>query len=590
MKILFLHISDIHCQDNTDISHIKIKKIVDSIKRFSNQIDEVVLICSGDITWSGKVNEFKVAKKLFGILISEIDKTLNLNKYINFVMVPGNHDLDMKHLRRDSSKILKYYEDKSIDDKYLKELLALNNFFEYSKSKKCFVNSKTCETKVIKFNNYDYKIQFNLLNTAPFSTFKADSKEIHYLPDKSFSKLYKRDDCNLCITVMHHSTEWFHWDTKDKLENIIYRNSDIIFQGHEHIMHNVRISDENKNNILIIKGGEFSINNTMASQYNVMIFDTESNTVDETWYDWDYTIPIFKEKQINNKLPLTLKSILFLENYEFRDEFYKDKQNICESILDYYIFPKIFYRYEKDTVDRIIDEEKIFSEIKEKELIEIHGNKSTGKTSLLKYLYSVSQKYGFVPLYLGGNDYNNIKVDKIIKRLFEDQYDDGDFEKYNQLEKEKKILLIDDFNRISNKNHNLLNRLLEQVGHIIFTTGDEFKIDVIASAKEEINKENILQLELSYFYKEKRNSLIYRICEVKTQLSPVEIEGVALVIDKMVQKQMGLFSLSPEFIITYLKYFLNTSESKSKNDDVFNKIFETNINTAIIKHTSDKKT
>lgn len=58
---------------------------------------------------------------------------------------------------------------------------------------------------------------------------------------------------------MHHSTEWFHWDKKEILENIIYRNSDIIFQGHEHLPHNVVITDEEKNEIRIFKGGELSL-------------------------------------------------------------------------------------------------------------------------------------------------------------------------------------------------------------------------------------------------------------------------------------------------------------------------------------------
>lgn len=52
---------------------------------------------------------------------------------------------------------------------------------------------------------------------------------------------------------MHHSTEWFHWDKKEILENIIYRNSDIIFQGHEHLLHNVVITDEEKMKYVYLK-------------------------------------------------------------------------------------------------------------------------------------------------------------------------------------------------------------------------------------------------------------------------------------------------------------------------------------------------
>lgn len=587
MKILFVHISDIHCKSNTYHSNIKIRKIADAITAYKEDICKIILICSGDISFSGKKEEFQVAEKLFDNLISEIKSRCEIHDDIEFLIVPGNHDLDMDLLNRDSSEIIKYYSNNKISEKYSDELSALSNYYEFANKYVGSSCDKICETRILSLNEGEYTIQFNIINTAPFSTFKADSKEIHYLPESEFSKLYREDYCDLCITIMHHSTEWFYWDTKEKLENILFRNTDIIFQGHEHISHATQIINEDKNRIFVIKGGEYDIDNAHASQFNIAIFDTDNSTIKEILFDWDYKTPIFKVKKTTDDIDVNVKSSLFLLNEDFEKDFYKDSQDISERFLDYFVFPKLIYVWDERTDKCIVNEEELFNELGQKECIEIQGDKSFGKTSLLRYLYSVSQREGYIPLYLGSDEYGTIKVSKIIKRLFEDQYSREDWDKFSQLPKQNKVLYIDNIERIINdgKKTKLINQLLEQVGHIVYSIKTESTIDAIELAKDKINEEKNIKLKLSRFFKEKRNSLIWKICELKASLTKDEIEEITLIIEKIIQKQTSLFSLSPEFIVSYLKYFLVSGNFKEKKDDIFNKVFETNINSSVIKFT-----
>lgn len=590
MKVLFLHLSDMHCKESTNINNVKVDKIVQSVLGFKGKIDEVIIICSGDITWSGKVNEFKAAKTVLGYIIGNIASKLELNKFINFIVVPGNHDIDMTKLDRTSSEILDYYKEKNVDTYFYEEIKCMSNFFKYSKSKKCFTHNDVCESINIKLkSDPNYQFRINIINTAPFSTLKADNKEVHYIPDSEMTPLYRDENCSICITVMHHSTEWFHWDVKERLENILYRNSDIIFQGHEHLPHNISLIENDNNKIHIFKGGELSIDNAMASQYGIVILDTEASTIDEYLYTWDYKTPIFKEKQLSKNKKLFIKSSLYICNKEFTEEFYKDKHNLCDSFLSYYVFPKIYYSYtDEDKTKGVLSEDQLFNEIHSKEIIEIKAEKNAGKTSFLRYLYSIAQNYKLVPLYIGADEYPSFKVDKIIKRTFCDQYDECDYDKFKQLPKERKLLLIDDADSFSNLKliNMVLSKLTDEVGHIIFTSGDNYNADIIENAKDIINMDHTLQLSMSKFYKEKRQQLVTNICRVTTKMNDTEINDVVNFIDNMVHRRSGIFSLSPEFIITYLKYFLANNRQKSKQDDVFNKIFETNIYTSIIESTS----
>lgn len=52
MKILFLHLSDAHLKDNTDLRLINIKSIVNSLAQIGS-FDECALVFSGDIVNAG---------------------------------------------------------------------------------------------------------------------------------------------------------------------------------------------------------------------------------------------------------------------------------------------------------------------------------------------------------------------------------------------------------------------------------------------------------------------------------------------------------------------------------------------------------
>ena len=92
MKILFLHLSDAHLTQETNLSEINTNAIVNSLSQMGN-FDECVLVFSGDIANSGNENEYKVAGRMFGRIIKGIiDKYFDGNKHIQTLIVPGNHD------------------------------------------------------------------------------------------------------------------------------------------------------------------------------------------------------------------------------------------------------------------------------------------------------------------------------------------------------------------------------------------------------------------------------------------------------------------------------------------------------------------
>jgi len=449
MKILFIHLSDIHCKVNTDPNNIKVEKMVAALKSIEKP-DEVVLICTGDLAWSGMQNEYSVVKSFIGAIINKIKEQVCVNKYIHILLVPGNHDLNMDNLARKADDIAGYYSKKTVETEFNNELQFSKHFFEYAKGKKCFVDSIISDNVLMRFPGYI--VQVNLLNTAPFSTLKNDNQGLHYFPDSAFRNIIKRDSVDLCITLMHHSTEWFEWDTKNKLNNAICRNSDIIFQGHDHILQKIEMEINNDEHVVVLKGGEFAVDNTHASQFSALLFNTENNEYSEYKFDWVHSENMFSNSEYKKEQRLKIKTNLLLQTVSFMDSFLQDNMGMSKSFIDYFVFPKLITKnngaaYEKG---KEVEEKDFFDLLIHSGVINITGGDLTGKTSLLKYLYKTSLEKGFTPLFLGKEDCKESKLDKVIQNLFEDQYGENeyDFKRYKQLDHNNRIIMIDDFDQI----------------------------------------------------------------------------------------------------------------------------------------------
>ena len=67
MNLIFLHLSDLHLKNESDISDFHLQKIIDSLNTYKVDIDKVIIIVSGDITYSGEKTQFDCAWKLFGV-------------------------------------------------------------------------------------------------------------------------------------------------------------------------------------------------------------------------------------------------------------------------------------------------------------------------------------------------------------------------------------------------------------------------------------------------------------------------------------------------------------------------------------------
>ena len=162
MKIALIHLSDFHIKAGEHFLTEKVEGFVAALNTLG-EIDEYTVVFSGDLAYSGKVNEYKTSRKLLSRLIGEI-KVKNKNKYVDLFLVPGNHDLNLPKTARTRRDIQSHYDEGSIESILDTEFSYLDNFYSFGD-----LTGKIPYDKLLsqRFRTYgDYKIQFNLIKKS----------------------------------------------------------------------------------------------------------------------------------------------------------------------------------------------------------------------------------------------------------------------------------------------------------------------------------------------------------------------------------------------------------------------------------------
>lgn len=585
MKIAIVHLSDFHIHAGEKFLPQKINGVLAALN-ILGKVDDYIVVFSGDLSHSGQVNEFKQSRYLLGKIISGI-KQKNDNKFVNFFMVPGNHDLCLPSNARVRQDIQEHYDNGTIDELIPEEISYLENFYSHSNANgkipyDIFLSKRYC--------TFDgYKMQFNLINTAPFSTLEPDDKELHYFPDSKINLLTRAVDANLCITVMHHSYEWFNWNYKSNLEKAIIDNSELLLYGHDHRERTTSLSIDNSLDTWISSAGQMTFSSLdNVDSFNAMVVDTETNSFDGFVFTWDRSSKIYSHKVLASQKSLQNHSAKLMPLPSFIKSIKQDNYNLSDDFTDYFVFPKLVAEtqneFERNKTATNIEE--LLSILDEKKKLVISGATNSGKTTLLKYLYC-SLTNEKTPLFLSADGRQHIKTQNFIRHLFEDQYGDDRslFERYEQLDLDKKVLIVDGWDLLNIKNQSaLMQKIEESFGYIIISICTS-RTNLVEVVKGEIDEQSqYFELHIKPFFTEKRNELVRNICLQKSVYNDDDANNVNRLIDSLVQNNSGLFSLNPAFIVRYTNCFIQDPyQDYTKGEAVFSKIFEFELNQSIMK-------
>lgn len=593
MKILFLHLSDAHLREGTNLSQINANAIIRSLAQMG-EFDECVLIFSGDIVQSGGENEYKVAGRLFSGIIKGInDRYFEKKHHIHVMVVPGNHDNLALNPDRKMEELKSYYTDKKLESHFNDELCQLNHFYTFANRNKCYYKGKIIDVRTIKVGYLN--IKFNLINSAPFSLLGSDNgdKGMHYLPDREISKLDWSGKEDYTISVLHHGPEWFSDKTKEALYEKLYVNSDLILVGHEHYSKNEDKIVNGKHKVDISTGIALYGTDTEHG-FNAIILDTDAKKL--KGYKYIYNGNIYKPSKMpilqNDKIIFKGKN-RFRHTEKYEEYLFTDiDQREGDKYMDYFVFPLLESKNINDELKNYSAPtiEKFIELLRTKKIISIEGSARTGKTILAKYLCSyLSKEYS--PILLTEDDFGTKDNNKIIRYALENQYgEDVDYDDYEQMDALDKVLIVDRYDKISkNRWNDFFYAKKEEFGHIILFCGIDWNINIKEKAIEELTEDSIFYLKICPFYYTKRKELIEKICSNNKEQKIKDVGEMVTRINDEITNQIKFFQLTPDFIYQYVTYYLNFPYIKTQNDsNVFNKVFEGNITFRISRSTKEE--
>ena len=584
MKILFLHLSDLHLKTENAVSVFHIEKILDTLRE-TGKFDRMIMILSGDISFSGKEEEYSVANKLITAIFKLIKKKDVYKGYINVICVPGNHDIDHGEMPLSCTDLNKICKEHTYREHLNSELDKLNNFFDFAHRRKCFTSNALFDQRIIKYP--EYKIEVNMINTAAFSIKRDEDKGMHYIDQASINLLNTPTGADFVITVMHHSYDWYIDIQKDQLEKAILCKSSLLFAGHEHRIGSKRFSYDDNAYTFFHAGGALCENDDWSkSEFEVSVLDTDTSKYSLHLYKWNQSQGQYETSTSTN---VTLPSKPSVERKLTVTEAFKENmtssplKTLSNKIEDFYVFPRIETDSFEDSKNKeFVSIESFVEEIVNQKRILLTGSNGCGKTALLKQLFLRLSKEKCV-VFCDIDTIKNKESRKIVKSNFEEIYGDNysDYERFKQLPPENKVLIIDDIDQIKSTDfEKYISSIADEFGLMIFATKNVIDLDMIERVKRALDSEQaITRYKITPFYADKREELIRKVVSIKNKKDPtINIDETVELLCKSIKQQKQYMTLAPEFIINFAEYYCNNIGTVSSSDStVFSKVFEANI-------------
>lgn len=515
MSLSIVHLSDIHIKGKEDTIFKRVEEIKHACVSALPSNGDVIIVISGDIAFSGSADQYELASDI----ISQISEYIKQQKssYIHFAFAPGNHDCDFTISNSVRDTLVSAVKPKTVDSQYYNDVAKVQEkYFEFAKK---YEMNSTDAVSTVEWEIDGNSVLFVLINTAWMSVLNETPGKV-IMPSALLSEV-SSEKYKLVFSIFHHPENWLNPDYKTEFVDYIRHSADILLVGHEHIKDSYEKIGQTFS-VFCNHGKELQDSNSDESAFSIILFDSSYQNYDLIDFTWNGTC---YDRTADDSRPFHKNSAIFDSVFHPNDStitnindmgiainhFAKDEVTLS----DLYVWPeinKVIYHSDKKTTCKI--QLNVFSELDNNYINFVVGSSSSGKTAFAKMVYLTYAPDDVCCIFLNGTDFKSIdekKISEVIENAFMVQYSKCRIEDFRKLPKEKRVIIIDDFDCMrfhGDRRNSIINYLSDYFGKAYYFLASDIELPPILSSKAMVALPEIFTYDILPLGNKKRKELI----------------------------------------------------------------------------------
>ena len=509
MKLLIIHLSDTHLHSERNSVITKFPFVAKALQNEEVELAGVVVVVSGDIAFSGRTEEYKVAADCLSQLKNELSTKTKAND-VRFVFVPGNHDCEFPRAgsaRETIINALRKGINAPVDDGMVDLCCDVQrSFFTFRDAFPTGSPNRPVGPIYWEYiwNKGEINVLFRCYNTAWLSQLSEQQGSL-FFPEKYLRSALSAAPADYCVAVFHHPYNWLSAATHREFRGHIEKISDLVLTGHEHEPdHYQKYTFRGEANEYL-EGAVFQEKDQPErSGFHVICVDLASQrqrVVSFFWQDGMY-VPTelgsgwapYKRAGRGGKRDFDL-SDQFSKWVDDPGAAFAHPAKADLTLSDIFVFPNLKefqIRAKHEFVyGSLVEGRDVLKALSPKRRVLIFGRQQAGKTTLAKVLFRDFYNKGITPVLLSGDDLSRehvelAKFEELVEQSFQNQYRNPLLPKFQQLDREKTLIIIDDYDqaRLNAKGRlKLLHNVCSRYDRVFIFGDDVLQMEEIASAK-----------------------------------------------------------------------------------------------------------
>lgn len=481
-KLLLVHLSDIHVRSEQDAILGRAEQIIAAVRNLDYELEAAIIAVSGDLAFSGSESQYEAVWVFLSELAARLREELSARERgssvpVTILAIPGNHDCDFTGVGGVRNMVIdgvlanpQQAADASVVDLCTE---VQRPFFEalgaYGANG---LGSPTSEYDRYLAYQYDVlvgdrTVQFLCFNTAWLSL-RHEAQGRLYLPAGVVPTPPQNAD--FVVAMFHHPYNWMEANAARAFRKRIEATADLILSGHEHdaTRRTQAVSTGESNEY--VEGGVLQDSaDPTVSTFNAFVLDITGRKQKATEFTWDGVryVPLGVDGDAGDDFSLEWEDLQVArlrarDSFELNDTMQKNLDDLGISLAhrergllglsDVFIFPDLqeVTHSAPESGRRILGDD-VVDLVKKSPRLLILGDTDAGKTCLAKMVFRQLHQAGYVPVLIdaAGKLPTGERLYAKLVRLFDEQYSPCARDTYRQLDRGRRVIIVDNYHLAS---------------------------------------------------------------------------------------------------------------------------------------------